>query len=536
MLKIALAALLVSTDATPLCGKCVKKCGKRSYVCAGSYSCRSCQCHCVGEEDELPPPPPKVDLHRRCHSGRFLQPTCKRAKNAEGLGSSLAFWRAGVAYSILLNLTLANDPIVVGHRIGTAAHEWLGLDHLGRASEHDAELPQPLRQPACAAADLRRCVDDDAGADVRCLRERRFAERPDYAVAAGGAELAAAAAGKPLPGSFAETVLRAGPEPNVVWVFDGCPRLTGPRWLADAVEAKLRAAYHGARAEREAGVTFVRNEPRRGYSQSRLRWAVEARLAWAELPFRDLRIAAHFRAGDLFAGAKGVKWLENFPPPLRASLRAGGVEPGKEPTAVPDSLVFDTKSGGRLLPLAYVIAALRSVVAALPEKNSRHVAIRVYAEAERSWLAPLLDAGLPNLQLELTPPFPKKRGGDDEDEEDEEEEDEEDEEEDAPDNRAEAGLPTALSTLDALATADVLILGGGAFSELAASLNDHGVKLAPAAVWGNMHSVAATIEHNATLTYPEGEIDDDTTKQAINTLHRYRLTRAHKANDQKVEL
>ena len=82
----------------------------------------------------------------------------------------------------------------------------------------------------------------------------------------------------------------------------------------------------------------------------------------------------------------------------------------------------------------------------------------------------------------------------------------------------------------------MLILGGGAFSELAASLNDHGVKLAPAAVWGNMHSVAATIEHNATLTYPEGEIDDDTTKQAINTLHRYRLTRAHKANDQKVEL
>ena len=53
-MKIALAALLVSTDATPLCGKCVKKCGKRSYVCAGSYSCRSCQCHCVGEEDELP--------------------------------------------------------------------------------------------------------------------------------------------------------------------------------------------------------------------------------------------------------------------------------------------------------------------------------------------------------------------------------------------------------------------------------------------------------------------------------------------------
>ena len=87
-----------------------------------------------------------------------------------------------------------------------------------------------------------------------------------------------------------------------------------------------------------------------------------------------------------------------------------------------------------------------------------------------------------SCQCQLTPPFPKKRRGDDEDEE------------------------------------------------------DHGVKLAPAAVWGNMHSVAATIEHNATLTYPEGEIDDDATKEAINTLHRYRLTRAHKANDQKVEL
>ena len=88
-----------------------------------------------------------------------------------------------------------------------------------------------------------------------------------------------------------------------------------------------------------------------------------------------------------------------------------------------------------------------------------------------------------------------------------------------------------------------LVAGRPSSSQLAelalhscAGLNDHGVKLAPAAVWGNMHSVAATIEHNATLTYPEGEIDDDATKDAINTLHRYRLTRAHKANDQKVEL
>ena len=144
-----------------------------------------------------------------------MQPTCKRAKNAEGLGSSLAFWRAGVAYSILLNLTLVNDPIVVGHRIGTAAHEWLGLSHLGRASEHDAELPQPLRQPACAAADLRRCVDDDAGADARCLRERRFAERPDYAVAAGGAELAAAAAaGSRCPAASPRRCCARAPSPT----------------------------------------------------------------------------------------------------------------------------------------------------------------------------------------------------------------------------------------------------------------------------------------------------------------------------------
>ena len=62
-----------------------------------------------------------------CSSGRFLLPLCKRRVNKEGLGSSMGFWRAGMAYASLLNLTLASDAMVVGHGLGTSAHSWLGL-------------------------------------------------------------------------------------------------------------------------------------------------------------------------------------------------------------------------------------------------------------------------------------------------------------------------------------------------------------------------------------------------------------------------
>ena len=42
--------------------------------------------------------------------GRFLLPDCKRKSNYEGLGSSLTFHRATVAYALLFNLTITSEP------------------------------------------------------------------------------------------------------------------------------------------------------------------------------------------------------------------------------------------------------------------------------------------------------------------------------------------------------------------------------------------------------------------------------------------
>ena len=43
-------------------------------------------------------------------AGRFLLPDCKRKSNYEGLGSSLTFHRATVAYALLFNLTITSEP------------------------------------------------------------------------------------------------------------------------------------------------------------------------------------------------------------------------------------------------------------------------------------------------------------------------------------------------------------------------------------------------------------------------------------------
>ena len=58
--------------------------------------------------------------------------------------------------------------------------------------------------------------------------------------------------------------------------------------------------------------------------------------------------------------------------------------------------------------------------------------------------------------------------------------------------------------LDALAAADVLLLGGGYFSELAASLGPGtAVKLAPQHVWDGM---LARVPGAAAIDYPSGEL------------------------------
>ena len=55
-------------------------------------------------------PPPSLSLEMEACVGRFLLPDCKRKSNYEGLGSSLTFHRATVAYALLFNLTITSEP------------------------------------------------------------------------------------------------------------------------------------------------------------------------------------------------------------------------------------------------------------------------------------------------------------------------------------------------------------------------------------------------------------------------------------------
>ena len=58
-----------------------------------------------------------------------------------------------------------------------------------------------------------------------------------------------------------------------------------------------------------------------------------------------------------------------------------------------------------------------------------------------------------------------------------------------------------LRHLDTLASAHVLLLGASAFSELGASLNGRGLKLAPAHVW---EGLSARVPGAINLSYPSG--------------------------------
>lgn len=57
-----------------------------------------------------PYPPPSAPFEMEACVGRFLLPDCKRKSNYEGLGSSLTFHRATVAYALLFNLTITSEP------------------------------------------------------------------------------------------------------------------------------------------------------------------------------------------------------------------------------------------------------------------------------------------------------------------------------------------------------------------------------------------------------------------------------------------
>jgi len=161
-------------------------------------------------------------------------------------------WRGELAYAMLLNLSLVDVPLHVGHGLGTSPHSWLGL------SDANGGFTSSAVQEAI----------DDGTLTVIGLPEHRITAR-----AGSGAALAAAAAGEADDGSFAAEVL-AEPRRGVVFNLSSCPPwhleldsassgwahadLAKPlhvppmRALAERVESRLRAAYRAAVGARAA--------------------------------------------------------------------------------------------------------------------------------------------------------------------------------------------------------------------------------------------------------------------------------------------
>ena len=92
------------------------------------------------------------DCPAACTTGRFLLPECKRRVNAEGLGSSLVSWRAGLAYALLLNLTLADEPLVVGHGLCALSRSRASRPKHGAAArDSHTQRDAPSHTPSFAA-------------------------------------------------------------------------------------------------------------------------------------------------------------------------------------------------------------------------------------------------------------------------------------------------------------------------------------------------------------------------------------------------
>jgi len=326
--------------------------------------------------------------------------------------------------------------LIVGHGLGAAAHSWLGL---GRGAH-------------CSPCSGSRLQADGA------LQRHAVDEVVDWNDAGGGGELRDAAAGRPRPGSFGETAARLAGEESVVLELRGCPRLTVPLAgdLADRTEDAIRQGFELSRSLRES-----------------------VQLPWADRPASELQVAAHYRAGDLVTTLPKHDGA-GLPPLLQQAFSLAPPPRGAAQT----TFAFDTRRGGRLLLLSYVLAALRAIRAALP----RGVALRLhlFAEGLPAWFEPLAEQ-LPQLQLHLAPP-----GG--------------------PPERS-------LEHLHALTSADVLLLGGGAFSELSASLGRAAaVKLAPADVWQGLPFRVPGAE---AVHYPSGALSAGAAK-ALRRLHAER--------------
>ena len=334
----------------------------------------------------------------------------------------------------------------MGHGLGATAHSWLGL---GRGAH-------------CSRCSGGRLQADGA------MQRHAVDEVVDWADDAGGGELRDAAAGRPRPRSFGEAAARLAGEESVVLELRGCPRLTVPLagGLADRTEDAIRHGFELSRPLREsvplpwAGrpatelqvrcmhtthAAHARHVHGASTAHSMARpWRIARRIARRAHCMCSAQVVVHYRAGDLVTSLPGDDGA-GLPPRLQQALSLAPPPSG----AAPPAFAFDTRAGGRLLLLSYALAALRAIRAALP--HGAELRLHLFAEGRAAWFEPLVEQ-LPGLQLHLTPP-------------------------DGPPERS-------LEHLHAFTSADVFLLGGGAFSELAASLGRaDAVKLAPANVW-----------------------------------------------------
>eukprot|EP00927_Polykrikos_kofoidii_P078624 TRINITY_DN75430_c0_g1_i1.p1 TRINITY_DN75430_c0_g1~~TRINITY_DN75430_c0_g1_i1.p1 ORF type:complete len:449 (-),score=57.49 TRINITY_DN75430_c0_g1_i1:95-1441(-) len=389
------------------------------------------------------------EARRECdsRSGPYIMNMCKTKINHEGLGSTLTFWRAGLAYALLLNLSFVDVPWVVGHKVGTAANQWLGLGW------------------GC------RCSSGALNAEITAGRLQHVVMdlKVDWTRDGGTYELARAVDGYVDPQSVVAKVQQHhGPDVVFEMTSNYCPRL-GKRLaggLAERVEEQLRAGYRHAAAKRNAF----------------------ARLPWAHEPKDVLQVAVHYRGGDVLSQNQ-----------VLSDLSQKALQLDTEPESFPT-----LGHGTRRIPLIFSVRAIKAVQAVLLSVG-KQATFWFFSEGNASWFDPLRKA-LPELRIKISAPVPC----DDDPGCDNEDGDLADHE-----NRDEEHSRNALETLDALAAADVLILGGGAFSQLAASLNSGSIALAPESIWSDQMVVPP--RHAKVISYPEAALSPDAI-EALETL------------------
>ena len=288
---------------------------------------------------------------------------------------------------------------------------------------------------------------DDAGAGASCRRGGRAAEIAQLRRGGGSWPAGALCSSAPLPS--ADGALGCGLRPDrgrdtarlrAVSPAEWSVPLRGLTGLPEPVASQPRRLARRGTSTRSAcgmphGAPTAHSTARPG--------SIARRVARRAHCMRPAQVAVHYRAGDLVTSLPAHDGAA-LPPLLQQALSLAPPPHG----AAPPAFAFDTRAGGRLLLLSYVLAALRAIRAALP--RGAPLRLHLFAEGRPAWFEPLAEQ-LPGLQLHLTPP-------------------------DGPPEQT-------LEHLHALTSADVFLLGGGASPSSPPARPRRRRQLAPANVW-----------------------------------------------------